>query len=182
MERIRDVPYPSAWAHLTTTGERVLSLRVILKRFGQAVPIESDITFNDALLNSWYLSYVSLAYTFWTGSWRIYFAITSSDFDDATLPLTWQLVWNNTFSGPTTQAGEAHMTIAPWSNASVLEVPWYSPIPFRVLGMDPGLCRINGPSPPTSLCEFAAGDDLAYGFQIGSPPLIYNQALPDPLY
>jgi len=181
MERLRDVPYPSHWAHLTTTGERVLSLRVLLKRFSEGIPIPVSIDFNTALLNSWYLAYVSLAYTFWTGSWRCYFNITTNDFDTAPLPLSWQLVWNNTFAGPGIQNGEAHMTIAPWSNATVLEVPWYSPLAFRIFS-DPGLCFLNGTSPLTSLCEFAAGDDMAYGFQIGPPQIVYSDTLPASLY
>jgi len=181
LERLRGVPYPSHWAHLTTMGERVLSLRVVIKRFSEGVPISTDMNFNDVLLNSWYLAYISLGFTFWTGSWRAYMNITTNDFDTAPLPLTWQLVWNNTYAGPSVQAGEAHMSIAPWSNATVLEVPWYSPLAFRILS-DPGVCSINGPSPATSLVEFAAGDDLAYGFQVGAPAIIYSDILPEPLY
>jgi len=181
MSRLRDVPYPSAWAHLTTTGERLLSLRVLLKRFSMGVPVPTSINFNTTLLNSWYLAYIALAYTFWTGSWRVHFSITTQDFESAPLPLTWALVWNNTYASPSTQAGEAHMTLAPWSNATVLEVPWYSPQAFRIIS-DPGTGILEGTNPSTSLCEFAAGDDLAYGFQVGPPAIVYSDIYPDPLY
>jgi len=181
MGRLRNVPVTSSLAHLSTMGERVLSLRMVIKRFGAGVVQGSSTSFLDALLGSWYLGYISLAFTFWTGSWRMFIDITAADFESATAPSNWKLVWNNTYSGPGIQDGEATMTIASWSNASVLEVPWYSPIAFRILG-DYGITTLDGPALPTSLSSFAAGDDFCFGFQVGPPLITYLGVLPTPLY
>jgi len=176
---LRSVPKTSMWAHLTTMGERVLSTRLLIKRFGAPVAITSSITLTQAALNNWFMGYLSFGFSFYTGSWRVNFIINPPDYDVAAFPFYWTLNWNS--SATPFEDGSARMSIAPWSNATVLEVPWYSNFAFRRRG-DPGIMTLEGPNPPTSLMQFCAGDDFSYGFQVGCQPLTYQVALPPALY
>jgi len=175
----RAIQKPSAWAHMTTLGERVLSLRLLVKRFSAGVPMLSSCGFGTVMNYNWYVGYLSLIYKFWTGSWRVNILMNPPDFSSAPGPYTWTLVWNNFYIS---QGGNAHLTLFPYTNTTVLEVPWYSATAFRAIG-DFGVTNLEGPSPPTGEMEFAAGDDFSYGFQVGSNMVYYDfSGLPDPLY
>jgi len=176
---LREVPKVSMWAHLSTIGERVLSLRLLIKRFGKPVALQSTLGFAQAVSHNWYIGYLNLTYAFYVGSWRANIIINPPDYDAAPFPFYWTLNWNGTASA--LEDGSARMSIAPWSNATVLEVPWYSPIAFREVG-DFGIVTLEGPNPPTSLMQFAAGDDFSFGFQMGCPVLFFSAVLPPPLY
>jgi hypothetical protein len=176
---IRPVPRVSMLAHLSTIGERVLSMRLLIKRFGMPVPIASSITFGQALLGNFYLGYLTLAYAFWVGSWRVNLLINPPDYNAALFPYIWTLNWNNTAS--LLEDGTARMSLQTWSNVTVLEVPWYGNEAFKYVG-SPAVCSLEGPSPPTSQMQFSAGDDFSYGFQVGIPSIDYTLAFPEALY
>jgi len=175
----RAIEKPSAWAHMSTMGERVLSLRLLIKRFSAGVPMLSSVNFGTVATYNWYVRYLSYIYAFWAGSWRVNVLMNPPDFNTAPGPYTWTLAWNGYY---VTQGGNAHLTLFPYTNSTVLEVPWYSATAFRVIG-DFGVSTLEGPSPPTGEMEFAAGDDFSYGFQVGSPLVHFDfGSRPGPLY
>jgi len=196
-EQLRCVKDPSLWAHMTTIGERFLSFRNLVKRFSDFVAIgalgNGGVDGAVIMANNWFISYLQTAFVFWTGSLRVEFQLNDTEWSASPNPFVVTYAWNEDITtGLVWQnAGYPKLVIRPESSCNVVELPWYSPIPFRGIG-DPGQIRLFWPyttsfgeafpSFPVSQVSFAAGDDFSLGFQIGPPPQTWFIAGPPILY
>jgi len=180
IKELRPVPKTSMWAHLSTLGERVLSLRLLIKRFGSMrTPIPITMSLADVRLNNYFIGYLDLGFFFYTGSYRVNIVMSKRDYVVVFPPPTWSVAWNGL--AVYQEDGCARMTIQDWSQATVLEVPYYGVTAFKYVG-DNGSTKLQGPTYPNSAVQYAAGDDFGYGFQCGAGQFVYNNALPPPLY
>jgi hypothetical protein len=184
IEKLRGVVPTSLWAHMTTVGERVLSMRMLIKRFGSPIGIPTLAGSVSALVmmrNTFFLAYISQGFTFWSGSMRADWQISGTDWVTEPAPFRVTYFWNN-YSLTFPQDGNGSMTISPYSNMTVCDLPWYSPIAFRIIG-DTGPVFLTCPTGfVNSTVAFAAGDDFSFGFQVGPPPMTFSTTIPAALY
>jgi hypothetical protein len=157
-------PAVSPWANLSTIGERVLSFRALIKRFGINITGNGTYSYTHVRSSNIFLRLLDRTFAFRTGGYRLNFYTRAG----STTPFYF-LIWNG--SG---RLGTAHCTIRPESNMTALEVPYYGLTPF-IYALDPNSCSVfvQDISSSSIYVEGSAADDFEYGFQFGSSSISY---------